>query len=264
MQNARYWLLTIPRNDYSLPSELAELQSYIRGQLEQGASGFEHWQVQINSHRSWSATLDQSDWPSSSGNSAIPRTPSPVDQRQPETMFGKNQPAWAPVSNLDNIQCEETTKPIGPEYGKRPSLEILRQYQTTYVFHIIALSEQSALTTRNLLRQSEWLCVSGAQLRLESQEEPGSWADWKLTAKIPAPSFGAGTKVKNLLLSMNFVVASTSVTSCDGWIDILCTLRPKEPANLWQQPNSYSPPICPPQNGTQPSIKLPMKHLLDD
>jgi len=43
MSVGRYWILTIPHNEYTpyLPREL----SYVRGQLELGANGFLHWQL---------------------------------------------------------------------------------------------------------------------------------------------------------------------------------------------------------------------------
>lgn len=41
----RYWLLTIPKNDWQPPTDLADALAYIRGQAERGAGGYEHWQV---------------------------------------------------------------------------------------------------------------------------------------------------------------------------------------------------------------------------
>lgn len=46
MQNARYWLLTIPRSEYTLPDSLPTGIIYLRGQLERGDNtGYEHWQI---------------------------------------------------------------------------------------------------------------------------------------------------------------------------------------------------------------------------
>ena len=43
MQNARYWMLTMPQHCYMpyLPPGV----SYIKGQLEEGAGGYSHWQI---------------------------------------------------------------------------------------------------------------------------------------------------------------------------------------------------------------------------
>lgn len=42
---ARYWLLTIKEDAWSPPSELPDGITWLRGQLEQGESGFRHWQI---------------------------------------------------------------------------------------------------------------------------------------------------------------------------------------------------------------------------
>jgi len=43
---ARYWLLTIPKNDWNRPESLHANVQYIRGQQERGNdTGYEHWQV---------------------------------------------------------------------------------------------------------------------------------------------------------------------------------------------------------------------------
>lgn len=41
----RYWILTIPVDKWSAPEALPEGLSYIKGQLELGEGGFEHWQL---------------------------------------------------------------------------------------------------------------------------------------------------------------------------------------------------------------------------
>lgn len=45
-QQARYWILTIPMDDWVPPTgPLVEPLTYLRGQGELGASGYRHWQV---------------------------------------------------------------------------------------------------------------------------------------------------------------------------------------------------------------------------
>lgn len=46
MQNARYWLLTIPHNDWQQPTELPDGVVYLRGQQEHGGTtNYQHWQL---------------------------------------------------------------------------------------------------------------------------------------------------------------------------------------------------------------------------
>jgi len=42
-----FWLLTIPRSDFTEPSALPDGLAWIRGQLERGEGGFEHWQIMV-------------------------------------------------------------------------------------------------------------------------------------------------------------------------------------------------------------------------
>lgn len=43
----RYWLLTIPGNDWQPPTVLPAGINYLVGQKEKGASGYEHWQLLV-------------------------------------------------------------------------------------------------------------------------------------------------------------------------------------------------------------------------
>lgn len=42
---AKYFILTIPANDWNAPTELPAFATYIKGQKEIGESGYEHWQI---------------------------------------------------------------------------------------------------------------------------------------------------------------------------------------------------------------------------
>jgi len=44
-QQGRIWMLTIPKNDWSPPTELNNGLVYILGQAELGVGGYEHWQL---------------------------------------------------------------------------------------------------------------------------------------------------------------------------------------------------------------------------
>ena len=45
MTQARYWILTIPKDDYQQHTELPNTIQHIKGQQERGAGGFHHWQI---------------------------------------------------------------------------------------------------------------------------------------------------------------------------------------------------------------------------
>jgi len=91
------------------------------------------------------------------------------------------------------------------------------KFRRLFVFKITGLCEQSAQTTLNQLQWSELAMYSGVKLALASRGELGKRLDYKLTLRIQEPSFGAGIKARSMLLSMNFVEASMSVTCFDGW-----------------------------------------------
>lgn len=44
MSRGRFWILTIPENDWSVPEALPDNVVFLLGQLEQGESGYKHWQ----------------------------------------------------------------------------------------------------------------------------------------------------------------------------------------------------------------------------
>lgn len=46
IRQARYWILTIPENDWNIPETLPANLSFLKGQKEEGAaSGYRHWQL---------------------------------------------------------------------------------------------------------------------------------------------------------------------------------------------------------------------------
>lgn len=44
-RQGRYFLCTIPRDAWELPTVLPEHLAYLKGQQEEGASGYKHWQL---------------------------------------------------------------------------------------------------------------------------------------------------------------------------------------------------------------------------
>lgn len=48
---SRYFSVTLPLNDFTIPTELPGWLSYIKGQPERGVGGFEHWQLLVVTRR---------------------------------------------------------------------------------------------------------------------------------------------------------------------------------------------------------------------
>lgn len=44
---ASYWILTIPEQTWTPPTTLPPWATHLKGQLEEGAGGFRHWQVLV-------------------------------------------------------------------------------------------------------------------------------------------------------------------------------------------------------------------------
>lgn len=59
----RYWILTIPKEAWVIPEELPAGIHYMKGQLEVGASGFEHWQLVAYTKKKCTYTKMMSRWP---------------------------------------------------------------------------------------------------------------------------------------------------------------------------------------------------------
>ena len=47
LPQARYWMLTIPKNDWNAPEQLPSGITYLKGQAERGEGGYEHWQIVV-------------------------------------------------------------------------------------------------------------------------------------------------------------------------------------------------------------------------
>lgn len=53
---SRYYMLTIPRADWAVPSQLPEGILWMKGQPERGENGFEHWQIVLCTKKKCRAT----------------------------------------------------------------------------------------------------------------------------------------------------------------------------------------------------------------
>lgn len=54
MQQVKYWILTIPKHDFTKPTELSPRVQYLRGQEEIGSGDnrYQHWQLVVLFKRS--------------------------------------------------------------------------------------------------------------------------------------------------------------------------------------------------------------------
>lgn len=61
----RYWILTIPRDDWHYNDERPEELTYLKGQLERGEGGYEHWQLVAYVKKKCTYTKMMKLWPDS-------------------------------------------------------------------------------------------------------------------------------------------------------------------------------------------------------
>lgn len=92
---------------------------------------------------------------------------------------------------------------------------------------------------------------TGVQLVQESLGELGTLPVVTLTLRIPYPSSGVVTLVKNMLLLMNFVEASRFLMFSDGWTDIQSTWRLKARPCPCEQPSCGSQAMSDLNSGIQ-------------
>lgn len=180
----------------------------------------------MSTGKSSSSSLEKPDYQPLKALSPMKRMLNSPDQQQPKRTFGKKTPELKELnsngvtsnSNAKDVnRSTEEIPPIGTWSGKTLKAVILLQFQRRSEFNITGLCEQSLLTMQNRLDWSELVGYSGVQLELASQGELGNLRDWTLTLKTPVQNGGVDILAMRLLLSMNFEVQSTSVTSCVGW-----------------------------------------------
>lgn len=59
----RYWILTIPKDKWAVPEAMPERIDYLKGQLEIGEGGFEHWQLVAYTKKKTTYSTMISLWP---------------------------------------------------------------------------------------------------------------------------------------------------------------------------------------------------------
>ncbi|AXH75877.1 MAG: replication-associated protein [Cressdnaviricota sp.] len=156
-----------------------------------------------------------------------PNLPNPKRQR---TTAAKSIPGLQAL-NLSSVErlSNEVTVRIGmqslPPRKIAGSLTSLQMF----TYDIMGTSSELVLSAVNHLVSCGVLLSTGDQPVLESLEGPGTKRLWTHTQKIPALSSGMDTTVKRTLLLMSFVGLSESLTYSDGWTDIQCWWKSKDP-----------------------------------
>jgi len=135
----------------------------------------------------------------------------------------------------------ETAVPTGSTYGPPPSPEISIPSLQTFEWFLIGPFEVLGRTswrlgiyllTIGLL--FEKYSYFGAERVLENREEPGTKPGWTLIVRIPGPNSGMDTRVRKVLLSMNFEEESMLPIYCGGVIGIRSVWKLKDPADHWR------------------------------
>jgi hypothetical protein len=148
--------------------------------------------------------------------------------KQQKNMCGnKTLPSMEHDLNWGGDLCSEIEKMIGMQSEQRQKVEI---YDPSQVMFSFAITFHYEPLLRITLRQLLWrdnVMFSGDALEVVRVEEPGQRQEWKLTLRIREPNGGVVTKVKKMLLLMNFEEESTSPTYLDGWTDIQSVWKQK-------------------------------------
>jgi len=159
----------------------------------------------------------------------------PFTSNCPEVMpvmstSGKKTPAsMEPSLNWEDAPLAEEDLLIGTPFEHKLFKETLLKYPATYMFGVTTNCEGLAKTTYNRLLWSELVMCTGVVLGLGNREEPGKKLDYMLTLRIRDPNSGMVTKVMNMLSSMSFEGASTSLTCSSGLIVIRSLWKLKDP-----------------------------------
>jgi len=165
-------------------------------------------------------------------------TPNSDDRKPQKTMSGKSSPeSLVPNSSWEPSPFVGTHQKTGMPFGLQQLQMTFFPSQPQLEYRLTELSEESALTTRAQLLWNDFATSSGARLELASREGRGKKPRWMLTLKIPEPSGGADTAVRQMLSSMNFEEVSTLATSSVGSTVIQSWWKSKED-RLFLQPSA--------------------------
>ena len=185
-------------------------------------------------------------------------TSSNLEAPPPMNTFGKTtQLLQERDSNLARNLFGETLEQIGPVFESTRNVEISEVSPMIYTFVITVRSKELAKTYASRLLWTEAVQFSSVRLELVKAIGPGVKQGYKLILRTPSQSGGVATKLKNTLLSMNFVVLLVSPIYYGGLTDIQSWWKPKEELDLLWQSNSGSPPMLSQSFGTQNWMRPP-------
>jgi len=175
-----------------------------------------------------------------------------LDQIRQRNMFKKKTPeSPTPSSNTESNLSNAMHRRIGRLSGTPPK-EVI-SLPSPQIFESIPIVLSAALlpTFLSLLQLKKWFFATGELLVLASLEPHGTKQDLIVTLRIPEPSFGAGTRVRRMLSSMNFEVVSTLATYSDGSTGTPLLWKLKEAPPHSESSGSGSPQILRQSRGTQ-------------
>jgi hypothetical protein len=167
----------------------------------------------------------------------------------------------------------EIARRIGTLSKPLPVQEIFTLSQPTSLFGIIAHYGESLvyLINKEILHNLKLLNVlftySMDPLVRESLDVLGrkpNWGDSLYTLRIHALNFGVDIEVRTILLLMNFVEVSTSLTYYAGLIDIPFVWKLKEDPSPWWEARCGSPLISIQETGIPTLMQPASPHLKED
>lgn len=191
--------------------------------------------------------------------------PSCPEVKPPQIMFGKTTPLLKEHDlNLDPNPFEETVGPIGNPFGPPLSPVNWRQFQQVYEFKVITPLDVSSVITPVLYQWNVIVMSSGDPQPLENPDEPGQKLATTLTLRIPGRNFGMATRVKQMLLWMNFEELLQSEICSDGLIGIRFVLKSSALLGYYCVNACGSRQICPQNSGGLSWTPKPLQPLEDE
>lgn len=146
-------------------------------------------------------------------------------------------------------------KQTGMTSGKKRKVGTSKEYPVIFDFDITVPYDQSHQTMLDLLGLIDSVPSSGVKLELESRIKHSLKREMERTLRVLQLSSGMATKVKNMLLSMNFEEQSVSSTFYDGQINILAWWKSKDQLRHCELQRFGSPAISPSKSGTKDLMK---------
>lgn len=155
------------------------------------------------------------------------------DQLRQTTTSGRKTPELANPLNSEQDLFDEMPGLTGIEFVYQHLPESLKTSRVTFLYVIMGVSLEYAMTIYNRALLLEKPLCSGVLLELESLIEHGLKPERQHTLRIHVPNFGAATEVNDMLSLMSLEVRSIFPISYDGQTSIQSELRPREDRHPW-------------------------------